>query len=96
MIAPEKLELKGTTRRNKQYCVVGHHLDWRGGGNLDLLISEEINDDFMVLIKGFQQDPYLGVKLLIHKLMMILRLQIVTKRKIMMRMPPRHHMMVKI
>ena len=26
------------------------------------MISRDINDDFMVLIKGFEQDPYLGVK----------------------------------
>ena len=39
MIAPENLEFKGPTRRNKQYCVVGQNLHWRGGDNLDLLIS---------------------------------------------------------
>ena len=37
-----------------------------------------------------------GWKLFIHKLMMIARLQIVKKRKILMRMLPRHHMMVEI
>ena len=51
MIAPENLEFKGPTRRNKQYCVVGQNLNWRGGDNLDLLISRYIYDDFMVLIK---------------------------------------------
>ena len=30
VIAPENLEFKGPTRRNKQYCVVGQPLDWRG------------------------------------------------------------------
>ena len=63
MIAPEKLEFEGPTRRNKQYCVVGRPLDWRYGDNLDLLISIEINDYSMVLIKGVQQDPDLGVKI---------------------------------
>ena len=38
MIAPENLEFKGPTRRNKQYCVVGKHLNWRDGDNLELLI----------------------------------------------------------
>ena len=63
MIAPENLEFKGTTRRNKQYCLVGKTLDWRDGDNLDLLISREINADFMELIKGVEQDPDLGVKI---------------------------------
>ena len=62
MIAPESLELKGITINNKQYCVVGQPLNWRGGDNLDVLISIEINYDFMVLIKGVEQDPDLGVK----------------------------------
>ena len=30
---------------------------------MDLLISRDINGDFMVLIKGFEQDPDLGVKI---------------------------------
>ena len=94
MIYPEILEFKGSTRNNKQYCVVGKPLDWRDGDNVDLLISIYTNDDFMVLIKGVEQDPDLGLKLFIHKFMMIARLQIVTKRKIMTRMPPRHHMIV--
>ena len=42
--------------------MVGKPLNWRGGDNLDLLISIEIDDDFMVLIKGVEQDPDLGVK----------------------------------
>ena len=63
MIYPEILEFKGPTRRNKQYCVVGQPLDWRDGDNLDLLLSIDINDDFMVLIKGVEQDPDLGVKI---------------------------------
>ena len=62
MIAPENLEFKGTKRRNNQYYVVGQPLDWRGGDNLDLLISRYINDDLMVIIKGVEQDPDLGVK----------------------------------
>ena len=61
MITPKKLEFKRTTRRNKQYCVVGQPLDWRYGDDLGLLISRDINDDFMVLIKGVEQDPGLGV-----------------------------------
>ena len=60
MIAPENLEFKRLTRRNKQYCVVGQTLDWRDGDNVDLLISRDINDDFMLLIKGVEQDPDLG------------------------------------
>ena len=63
MIAPENLEYKGPTRRNKNYCVVGRPLVWRDGDNLDLLISREINDDLMVLIKGVEQDPDLRVKI---------------------------------
>ena len=63
MIAPESLEFKGPTRRNKQYCVVGKPLYLRYGDNVDLLISWEIYDYFMVLIKGFEQDPDLGVKI---------------------------------
>ena len=51
IIAPENLEFKGTTRRNKQYFVVGNPLDWRDGSILDLLISIDINDGFMLLIK---------------------------------------------
>ena len=61
MTAPENFEFKGTTRRNKQYFVVGQPLDCRDGDNLDLLISIDINDDYMVLIKGVEQDPDLGV-----------------------------------
>ena len=62
MIAPENLEFKGTTRGNKQYCVVDQTLDWKDGDNLNLLISRDINDDLMVLIKGVEQDPDLEVK----------------------------------
>ena len=74
MITPESLEFKGPTRRYKQYFVVGNPLDWNDGDNLDLLISKDINDDFIVLIKGVEQEPDLGVKVFIHKLMMIARL----------------------
>ena len=63
IIAQEYLDFKGPTRRNKQYCVVGQPLDGRDGGNLDLLLSIDINDDFMVLIKGVEQDPDLGVEI---------------------------------
>ena len=63
MIAPENLELKGTTRSNNQYCVVGKPLNWRDGDDLDLLISIEINDDFMVPIRGVKQDPDMRVKI---------------------------------
>ena len=62
MISPENLEFKGPTRRNEKYCVVGQPLYWRDGDNLYLLISRDINDNFMVLIKGFEQDHDLGVK----------------------------------
>ena len=43
--------------------MVGQPLDWRDGDNLDLLISIDIDDDFRVLIKGVEQDPDLGVKI---------------------------------
>ena len=57
MTAPENLGLKGPTRRNYQYCVVGQPLNWRDGDNMDLLISRYTNDDFMLLIKGVEQEP---------------------------------------
>ena len=63
IIAPESLDFKRPTGRNKQYCVVKQPLNWRDGNALDLLISIEINNDFMVLIKGVEQDPDLGVKI---------------------------------
>ena len=63
MIAPENLGFKGPTRSNKHYCVVGKTFDWRDGDNLDLLISIDINGDFMVLIKVFEKDPDMGVKI---------------------------------
>ena len=43
--------------------MVGQPLDWRDGDNLDLLISIEINYYFVVLIKGVEQDPDLGVNI---------------------------------
>ena len=61
MITPENLKFKGPTRRNNQYCEVGQPLDWRDGDNLNLLISRETNDDLMVLIKAFEEDPDMGV-----------------------------------
>ena len=76
--------------------MVGKPFNWRYGYNVDLLISIDINDHFMVIIKGVEQDPDLGVKFFINQLMIIARLQIVTKKKIMIIMPPIHHMMVKI
>ena len=63
MISPENLGFKGPTISNNQYCVVVQPLDWRDGDNVDLLISIEINDDFMLLIKGVKQDPDLGVEI---------------------------------
>ena len=56
------MEFKDPTIRNNQYCVVGQTLNCMGGDHLDLLISIEINDYFMVLIKGVEQDLDLGVK----------------------------------
>ena len=38
IVSPEKLEFKGPTIRNEQYCVVGKPLSCRGGDNLDLVI----------------------------------------------------------
>ena len=32
------------------------------GDNVDPMISIEINNDFVLLIKGFGQDPDMGVK----------------------------------
>ena len=52
MLAPENLEFKGPTRRNNQYCVVRHLFYRRDGDNVELLISRDINNDLMVLIKG--------------------------------------------
>ena len=43
--------------------MVGQPLNWRYGDNMDLLISRDINNDFMVLIKGFEKDADLGVKI---------------------------------
>ena len=43
--------------------MVGQPLNWRDGDNLDLLISRDINDYFMVIIKVVQQDPDLGVNI---------------------------------
>ena len=63
IIAPENLEFKGSTRSNKQYCVVGQPLDWRDGDNVYLILSRYINDYFMVFINGVEQDPDLGVKI---------------------------------
>ena len=64
MISPEDMEFKGTTRSNNQNCVVGQLLNCRDGDNVDLIISRQINDDSMVLIKGVEQDPDLGVKII--------------------------------
>ena len=63
MITPENLEFKGPTRRNNQFCVVGQPLNWRDGDNVDLLISIETNDYFILPTKGVEQDPDLGVKI---------------------------------
>ena len=63
MIAPEIFEFKGPIRRNKQYFLVGHLLNSMDGDNVELLISREINDGFMVLIKEAEQDLDLGVKI---------------------------------
>ena len=63
IISPEHLELKGSTKRTKQYCVVGQPLNCINAYNLYLLVSREINDDFMLLIKGVEQDSDLGVKI---------------------------------
>ena len=62
MISPEKIVFKGPTISNKQYCMVGQTLDWRDGDNADLMISIDINENFIVLIRGVEQDSDLGVK----------------------------------
>ena len=43
--------------------MVGKTLNWRDGDNGYLIISRCINDDFVVLIKGVEQDPDMGVKM---------------------------------
>ena len=63
MISPEILDFKGPTKRNKQYFVVGYPLSCRDRDNVYLLISIDINDDFMVLIKVFDQDPDIEMKI---------------------------------
>ena len=63
MIAPHNLDCKGPTRSNRQYFVVDQPLDWRYGYNVDILISIDINDNFVVLIKGVEQDSDLGLKI---------------------------------
>ena len=62
MISPEIFEFKGPTIRNKQYCVFGNTFHCRDGDHLYLLISRDINDDFMILIKVVEQEYDLGVK----------------------------------
>ena len=37
-------------------------IDKRDRGYVDLLVSRDTNDDFMVLVKGFEQDPDLVTK----------------------------------
>ena len=61
------------------------------------MISRDINDDFMVLIKGVGQDPDMGVKI-VH--LSIYYYSEATnnnsdKEEIITRMPQRHQMMVK-
>ena len=96
MITSESLEFEGPTIRNKQYCVVGQPLNWRDGDNVDPLISRQINNDFMVLIKGIVQDPDLGVKIVHLPIDDDSEAADSEKRKIMIIMPSRHHIMVKI
>ena len=42
--------------------MVGQPLDWNGD-NVDLIISRDINDNFVVNIKGVDQYPDMGVKI---------------------------------
>ena len=58
-IDPENLDFKRPNRRNKRYCVVGQPLDWNGD-NVDLIISRQINDNFVVIIKGVDKYPDMG------------------------------------
>ena len=62
MIAPENLNFKGPTISNNQYCAVDQPLDWRNGDNVDLLVSRYLNYYCMLLIKGVEKDPNMGVK----------------------------------
>ena len=63
MIASDILDFKGTTITNNHYCMVGQPLNWRYGNNVNLLISIETNEYFIVLIKEFELDPDMGVKM---------------------------------
>ena len=96
MVSRENLEFKGPIRSNEQYCLVGYPLNCTDGHNVDLLISRDINDDFMVITKGVEQDPDLGVKIVHPSLMMVAMPQKAKKRKILMIIPPKHPMMVKM
>ena len=57
------MDFKGPTRRNNKCFVVRKLLDWRDGDIVDLLTSIEVNDGFVVLFKGGEQDPDLWVKI---------------------------------
>ena len=96
MLAPEYLYFKGTTRSNNQYCVVGQPLNWRYGYNFDLMISIDINDKFMLIINVVEQDSDMGVKIVHPSIDDDIKATYSDKEEIMMRIPPRHHMMVKI
>ena len=63
---------------------------------MDLLVSREINDYFLVLIKGFEQEPDMGVKFFHPSIDDDSK---ATESEIegeMIRLPQTHHMMVKI
>ena len=60
MIVPENLVFKGTTISNKQYFLLGETINWRDGDNVELVMSIYINDDFMVIIKGVEQNLDMG------------------------------------
>ena len=63
---------------------------------MDLLISRDINDDFMVLIKGVEQDPDMGVKIVHPSIDDDNEATDSDEEKNNDENSPRHHMMVKI
>ena len=76
--------------------MVDQTLNCRDMNIVYLLIPRDTNDDLMVLIKGFEQDPDLGVKIVHLSIDDDIEAIKMKQSKIMRRMPQRHHMMLKI
>ena len=96
MIAQENLEFKGPTRWKKHYFMVGQPLDFMDGDKFDLIISIYINANFMILIKGVEQYPDLGENIIHPSIECDSKATDIDTKKIMMIMPTRNHIMVKI